>query len=397
MILRPDYLDLLDKFRDQPLIKVITGMRRTGKSTLLTMWGQKLQDSGVDEKAIVCMNFEGMEFDAIQEYHQLYAYIKEKMQGIDHAYLLLDEVQNVQQWEKAVNSLLYEGQADIYVTGSNSHLLSSELATLIAGRYVEIRILPLSFKEYCSALPDSLHKDQAFAQYLRYGGMPAIPGLPQDDRIVQAYLDGIYNTVVLNDVVERNSVRDTPLLRNVLRYLAANVGSSISTSKISGYLTSKGRKTTAVTIDSYLKMLEGAFIFYRADRYDIKGKMYLKTLEKYYMVDVGLHNALLGFGGGDYGHMLENVVYLELLRRGYDVGVGKLEALEIDFLATRPGKKIYIQVSASVMDETTLERELAPLRRVPDKHETMLITMDRNYITDYDGIQNVNLIDWLST
>ena len=395
MIIRENYLAQLESFRNQPLIKVITGMRRTGKSTLLTMWGDKLLESGVATDAIISMNFEDMAFDEIQDYRQLYSYLKGKMSGLSKAYLLLDEIQHVQHWEKAVNSLLYEGKADIYVTGSNARLLSSELATLIAGRYVEIHILPLSFKEYCSQAPAQTLREELFTQFMRYGGLPVIPELPQNDHTIQTYLDGIFNSVVMNDVIGRNSVRDASLLHNVIRYLAANIGSSISTSKISGYLTSRGRKTTAVTIDNYLKMLEGAFIYHRAERYDIKGKMYLKTLEKYYIADIGIRNALLGFSSGDYGHLLENIIYLELLRRGYKVGVGKLDNLEIDFLAIKPEQRLYIQVSASVMDPATLKRELEPLQRIPDNYEKILLTMDRAYITDYEGIRSINIIDWL--
>ena len=395
LISRQSYLNLLEQFRNQPLVKVITGMRRTGKSTLLSMWGDVLKQRGIKEKEIICINFEDMAFDDIRDYHKLYAYIKAQTQGLEYAYLLLDEVQHVEAWEKAINSLLYEGNSDIYVTGSNAWLLSSELATLIAGRYVEIRIFPLSFKEYFTHAVSNRPAERAFAQYLRYGGLPAVLRLPQDEQTIQTYLDGIYNTVILNDVISRNAVRDASLLQNVIRYLAANIGSPVSTSKISGYLTSKGRKTTAATIDSYLKMLEGAFIFHRAERYDIKGKLYLKTLEKYYIADIGLRNSLLGFSGEDYGHVLENVVYLELLRRGYQVGVGKLDQLEIDFLAQKPDRKIYIQVAASAMDEEVLHRELAPLRRVADNYEKVLLTMDHTYITDYNGIRNMHLMDWL--
>lgn len=396
MIKRELYLKKLLSLKDQPIIKVLTGMRRAGKSTLLDLLEEAFVEAGVPKAQIIHLNFEWMALDEIQDDHQLYALLQERMRGQQTVYLLLDEIQLVEHWERAVNSLFAERRADIYLTGSNAKLLSSEIATLLAGRYALIEVYPLSFREYLTFLPEAEREvDAAFQRYLQYGGLPIVPGMPQDEDLIQTVLSGIYNTVLMKDIVQRNAVRDPDLLERIVRFLAAHVGSAVSTSKISGYLTSQGRKTSPTTIDNYLKMLSDAFIFYRAERYDIKGKQYLKTQEKYYIVDIGLRNALLGFHGGDYGHILENIVYLELRRRGYEVGVGKLGTLEVDFVAAKPGRKVYYQVSASILDETTRACELAPLRKIPDQYEKVILTMDRTFVKDFDGIRNVNIIDFL--
>ena len=396
MIIRKLYLDRLLAFVRQPIIKVITGMRRAGKSTLLTMLAEQLLQDGVRQEQVIRMNFESMMFDDVHDYRQLYRRVQEKIGIQKQVYLLLDEVQQVEHWEKAINSLFVEGVADIYITGSNAKLLSSEISTLLAGRYVEIQMLPLSFREYMDFLPEGeKDRDAAFAQYLRYGGLPAIPGLPQQDETIELFLSGIYHTVLLKDVVERSAVRDPALLSHMLRFLADNIGSPVSSSRISGYLTSHGRKASAYTIDNYLHTLESAFIFYRAPRYDIKGKLYLKTQEKYYIVDNGIRNALLGFRDGDYGHILENIVYLELLRRGYTVGVGRIGRMEVDFVAQRTDRKQYFQVAATALEEATRERELRALAAIPDQYEKTLLTMDKSYIKDFNGIRNVNILDFL--
>lgn len=396
MIKRELYLKKIKKFQDKPLIKVITGMRRAGKSTLLNMLAEDLKEQGIRDEQIVRINFESMDFDVIRDYRQLYAYIKEKL--IPEAmYLLLDEIQQVDSWERAINSLFMEGGVDIYITGSNANMLSSDLSTLLAGRYVEIQVFPLSFQEYLLFLPQEVraNKSEAFENYMKYGGLPLIPSLPQENDTMEMFLAGIYNTVLMKDVIQRNAVRDPALLENIVRFLADNVGNPVSSSKVAGYLTSQGRKTAAATVDNYLQMLTKAYIFYRAQRYDIKGKMYLKTQEKYYIVDNGLRNALLDFRQGDYGHVLENIVYLELLRRGYHVAIGKVGTLEVDFVASKAERKVYYQVSASVLDDATRERELKPLEAIPDAYEKVLLTMDRTFIRDFEGIRNINIVDWL--
>lgn len=392
------YLDKLIKFKDKKFIKVITGIRRCGKSTLLKLFREYLLKNDVNEKQIIYINFESMQFDDIKDYKLLYEYIKEHIIKDSKTYLLLDEIQEVVHWEKAVNSFLVDLNVDIYITGSNAWLLSSELSTLLSGRYVEIKMLPLSFKEYMQFIEKpSNNIEEDFQLYLRYGGLPPIIELNNNLDMIQPFLSGIYNTVLMKDIVQRNTVRDAALLDNLVHFLADNIGNSISTKKISDYLTSAGRKTTPATIDNYLQMLEKAFIFYKASRYDIKGKLYLKTQEKYYIVDTGIRNNLLGLRNMDYGHILENVVYLELLRRGFDVYIGKIGNMEVDFIATKTNKKVYYQVSASILDEKTKERELRSLMSIPDQYDKILLTMDKPYVKDFDGIKWINIINFLLT
>jgi uncharacterized protein len=395
---RDYYLDQLVSYKDKPFIKVITGMRRCGKSSLLSLFEDHLLSSGVTKDHIIRMNFESMANDHIQEYHALYDTITLQMPlKKTQYYLLLDEIQLVESWEKAVNSLLVDANVDIYLTGSNAFLLSSELSTLLSGRYVEIKMLPLSFKEYLDFIdaPKTSTPDDFFPNYLLYGGLPNIPMLLANPETITAFLTGIYNTVIMKDVVQRNLVRDAALLDNVLRLLATNVGNIVSTKKISDYLTSSGRKTTSDTIDNYIRMLESAFIIYRVNRFDIKGKQYLKTQEKFYLVDSGIRYSLTGQRNTDYGHVLENIIYLELLRRGYEVSIGKVGTLEIDFVATKANEKIYYQVSATILDSTTRDRELAPLQVIKDNYKKVILTMDKSVFTDYEGITCVNIIDFL--
>jgi len=392
------YLNQLIKFRDKKLIKVITGLRRSGKSTLLSLFENHLIASGVDKEHIIRMNFESFEFDEITSYKELHAYINARIiDKNEKHYILLDEVQQVSSWEKVINSFLVDVNVDIYITGSNAYLLSSELSTLLSGRYVEIKMLPLSFKEYLDFLESDTENNlpEKFNQYLQYGGLPTVVELLDNPDTIGAFLEGIYNTVLMKDVIERNSVRDAALLENILKFIAANIGSIVSTKKICDYLTSSGRKTTSDTIDNYLKMLENAFIIYKANRYDLKGKMFLKTLEKYYIVDMGIRNQLNGLRNTDYGHVLENIVYLELLRRGYEVSIGKVGTLEVDFVATKPDEKIYYQVSATIMDEKTRERELRSLESISDNYPKYILTMDQTVFNDYSGIKVINIIDFL--
>ena len=392
------YLNQLIQFKDKKLIKVITGLRRSGKSTLLSLFENHLITSGVDRNHIIRMNFESFEFDEITNYKELHAYINERI--LDHNkrhYILLDEVQQVSSWERVINSFLVDANVDIFITGSNAYLLSSELSTLLSGRYVEIKMQPLSFKEYLEFLDSDkeMSLPEKFNQYLEYGGLPTIVELLDNPDTIGPFLEGIYNTVLMKDVIERNGVRDAALLESILKFIAANIGSIVSTKKISDYLTSSGRKTTSDTIDNYLKMLENAFIIYKANRYDLKGKMFLKTLEKYYIVDIGIRNRLIGLRNTDYGHVLENIVYLELLRRGYEVSIGKIGSLEVDFVASKPNEKIYYQVSATIMDEKTRERELRPLESISDNYPKYILTMDQTVFNDYSGIRVKNIIDFL--
>jgi hypothetical protein len=392
------YLNQLIKFKDKKLIKVITGLRRSGKSTLLSLFENHLITSGVDRNHIIRMNFESFEFDEITNYKELHAYINKRILDPDKRhYILLDEVQQVSSWERVINSFLVDANVDIFITGSNAYLLSSELSTLLSGRYVEIKMQPLSFKEYIEFLDSDkeMNLPEKFNQYLEYGGLPTIVELLDNPDTIGPFLEGIYNTVLMKDVIERNGVRDAALLESILKFIAANIGSIVSTKKISDYLTSSGRKTTSDTIDNYLKMLENAFIIYKANRYDLKGKMFLKTLEKYYIVDIGIRNRLIGLRNTDYGHVLENIVYLELLRRGYEVTIGKIGSLEVDFVASKPNEKIYYQVSATIMDEKTRVRELRPLESISDNYPKYILTMDQTVFNDYSGIRVKNIIDFL--
>ena len=392
------YLNQLIQFKDKKLIKVITGLRRSGKSTLLSLFENHLITSGVDRNHIIRMNFESFEFDEITNYKELHAYINKRILDPNKRhYILLDEVQQVSSWERVINSFLVDANVDIFITGSNAYLLSSELSTLLSGRYVEIKMQPLSFKEYLEFLDSDkeMSLPEKFNQYLEYGGLPTIVELLDNPDTIGPFLEGIYNTVLMKDVIERNGVRDAALLESILKFIAANIGSIVSTKKISDYLTSSGRKTTSDTIDNYLKMLENAFIIYKANRYDLKGKMFLKTLEKYYIVDIGIRNKLIGLRNTDYGHVLENIVYLELLRRGYEVSIGKIGSLEVDFVASKPNEKIYYQVSATIMDEKTRERELRPLESISDNYPKYILTMDQTVFNDYSGIRVKNIIDFL--
>lgn len=392
------YLNQLIKFKDKKLIKVITGLRRSGKSTLLSLFENHLITSGVDRNHIIRMNFESFEFDEITNYKELHEYINKRILDPNKRhYILLDEVQQVSSWERVINSFLVDANVDIFITGSNAYLLSSELSTLLSGRYVEIKMQPLSFKEYLEFLDSDkeMSLPEKFNQYLEYGGLPTIVELLDNPDTIGPFLEGIYNTVLMKDVIERNGVRDAALLESILKFIAANIGSIVSTKKISDYLTSSGRKTTSDTIDNYLKMLENAFIIYKANRYDLKGKMFLKTLEKYYIVDIGIRNKLIGLRNTDYGHVLENIVYLELLRRGYEVTIGKIGSLEVDFVASKPKEKIYYQVSATIMDEKTRERELRPLESISDNYPKYILTMDQTVFNDYSGIRVKNIIDFL--
>lgn len=392
------YLSKLIQFKDKPLIKVITGIRRCGKSTLLSLFKNHLIESGVDEDCIIRMNFESFEFDNITGYKEMHDNIQSKLvnKEVKH-YILLDEVQMIESWEKAVNSFLVDANVDIYITGSNAYLLSSELSTLLSGRYVEIKMQPLSFKEYLD-FTDTNIKDnlqEKFNQYLKFGGLPTVIELMNNPDTIGSFLEGIYNTVLMKDVIKRNEIRDGALLESILKFIASNIGNVVSTKKISDYLTSSGRKTTSDTIDNYLKMLENAFILYKANRYDLKGKMFLKTLEKYYIVDMGIRNQLTGLRDTDYGHILENIVYLELLRRGYEVTIGKIGSLEVDFVATKTDGKKYYQVSATILDEKTRERELRPLQSINDNYPKYILTMDQTVFNDYSGIKVQNIIDFL--
>lgn len=400
MISRDDYLERLKAFKDNKLIKVITGIRRCGKSTLLELFREYLTGEGVSNDNIIHVNLELMKYDDVRDYKTFYNLITQKIKNDDRCYLLIDEIQQIDKWEKAINSINVEFNVDIYITGSNAYLLSSEISTLLSGRYVEIKMLPLSFKEYLEFdhLPHDWTLEDKFNQYLKFGSLPAVPTLPQDNTTINEFLLGIYNTVIVKDVISRNSIKDIGLLEQVVKYVVANTGNIISANKISGYISSQGRgeTTKATTVSNYLDMLEKAYIIYPVKRYDIKGKEQLKNLAKYYVVDTGIRNMLMGYSDSDFGHVLETIVYFELIRCGYQVFIGKWYESEVDFIAVRQDGKKYYQVCLSLMDEKVKERELAPLKAISDNYEKTVLSMDKTYITDYEGIKFENIIDFLT-
>ena len=397
MITREFYLNRLIEAKDTEFIKVITGVRRSGKSTLLLMFKEYLLLNGVKEENIIHINFEFSMFDEIKDYRDLYNYIKKYLVK-GKSYILLDEVQNVLKWEKAVNEINLDFDVDIYITGSNAYLLSSELATLLSGRYIEIKMYPLSFKEYLKFNNyDLTNIEDKFNEYLKYGGLPAITHIKDKDNLVMTYLNDIYNTIVKKDIIERNGIKDIALLENLIRYIASNIGSSISANKISDYLNSNKitTKSNHQTIDNYLKMLENAFIVYKVERSDIKSKSILKTLGKYYLADTGIRNIILGFRNIDEGNLLKNVVYLELLRRGYKISIGKTFDYEVDFIAENVNTIKYYQVSRSIKDSKVLERELRSLESIQDNYEKIILTMDKTINKDYNGKKVININDFL--
>ena len=399
MIYRTEYMNQLHSFKDNKLIKVVSGLRRSGKSTLLQMFRDELIKDGVAENQIQYINFELMKYDAVRNYKQLYELVVEHINQNKKNYLFFDEIQQVEGWEKAINSLTLEFDADIYVTGSNAYLLSSELATLISGRYVEIKILPLSFKEYYEFHRDEKKsKQELFDEYLKFGGLPQLLSLPQDEKTISAFLSSIYDTVILKDVLGRNKLKDVDLLKRVFAFVCGNIGSITSTNSMAKYIANEAKLDSSlrpVTIGNILDMLENAFIIYRADRYDVKGKEVLKSLEKYYVADTGLKNTIVGYNLENYGHAIENVIYLELIRRGYTVYVGKTGTKEIDFVAISQQETIYYQVSQSILDADTRERETAPFYSTNDFYEKVIITTDKNYATNENGIKIINIIDFL--
>lgn len=399
MIYGLEYMQQLKAFKDNKIIKVITGLRRSGKSTLLQMYRDELITNGVSLSQIQYINFELMKYDNIRSYKQLYNLVVENIIPNQKNYLFFDEIQQVEGWEKAINSLVLEYDTDIYVTGSNAYLLSSELATIISGRYVEIKVLPLSFKEYNEFYKDSKNdKEELFNNYLKYGGLPQLLSLPSDEKTISTFLESIYDTIILKDVVSHTKLKDIDLLKRVFAFICGNVGSITLANKIAKYIANEAKLDSSIrpaTICNILEMLENAFIIYRANRYDIKGKEVLKSLEKYYVADTGLKNTIMGYTLENYGHSIENVVYLELLRRGYKVYIGKCNNKEINFIAINKEETCYFQVTESLKDSNTYEREISPFYLTNDFYEKTIITTDKTYVTNIKGIKIVNLIDFL--
>lgn len=395
VIQRTEYLNKLIAFRDKQLIKVVTGIRRCGKSTLLEIYQDWLRDQGVEETQIISVNFEDLDYEELTDYRKLHVYLKERLVKGKMTYIFLDEVHHVTDFPRVVDSLYIRPNIDLYITGSNAYMLSSEIATLISGRYVQIEMLPLSFREYMESTGSMSDRGVKYAEYLQTSSFPYALRLKGQPEEIRDYLEGIYNTIVVKDIVNRKKITDTMMLKSVLRFVFDNIGSPLSSKRIADTMTSYGRKIDSKTVEKYLDALAESYIIYQAKRYNIKGKQYLKTLKKYYVVDVGMRYMLLGFREADAGHILENVVYLELFRRGYDVYVGKVDDLAVDFVAQNSRGITYFQVALTVRDEKALERELRPLQSIRDHYPKMILTMDDDPEAQYDGIRRVNARDWL--
>lgn len=396
LIQREKYLEFLRRHKDQDVIKVVSGVRRCGKSTLFELFKQELLTSGVKANQIISINFEDLEFEPLQEYHALHEYIVERLIPETPMYVFLDEVLHVPQFEKVVGSLFIKPNVDIYITGSNAYFMSSDIATLLTGRYVQVEMLPLSFKEFHSAYSQQNLSDMdIYNLYIEHSSFPRLVHV-EDDESIDEYLESILNTVILKDIVTRLKITDVPLLLDIIKYLLANIGSLINPTKIANTLTSYGRKTDNKTVEKYLQGLKDGLLIYEVDRFDVKGKALLQRNAKYYVVDSAFRKFLLSRTDTDRGHILENIVYLELIRRGYRVYVGHLQNGEIDFVAKKPHRFEYYQVSYSVMEDTTLRRELSPLEKLDDNYPKYLLTMDVLHKTDnHNGIEQKNVLDWL--
>ena len=393
-IKREEYLERLRNLKHKKLIKILTGIRRCGKSTVLEMFKNELLKNGVDENQIIFINFEDYENKSLRNPDVLYNHIK-KLLTPKMNYIFLDEIQRVENFPEVVDSLYIKDNVDLYLTGSNSSLLSSEIATLISGRYVEIKMQPFSFAEFVMATGQSENLSKAYRQYIETSSFPYVLELLQTPQEINSYLEGIYNTILVKDIIDRKKIADTNVLKSVTQFIFDNIGLELSSKRIADTLTSNGRKSDPKTIEKYVSSLEESFIINKASRYNIKGKEYLKSLEKYYVSDIGLRNFMLGKKAMDVGHILENIIYLELLRRGYSVYVGKIDDMEIDFVAQNQQGNFYIQVAASVRDENTLKRELRSLQAIKDNYPKILLTLDDDPECDYEGITRKNALDWL--
>lgn len=410
MIQRPQYIKKLLSFKDTDLIKIVTGVRRSGKSTLFDLYAQELLRMGVTPKQIQIIKLEELENESLLDYKNLYQHIMDNLVPHEKNYVFLDEVQNVPDFQKAVRSLFEKGNIDLYLTGSNSKLQSGQWATSLAGRYIEIKMFPLSYKEFYETYSEEAKQnpDKIYADYITYGSFPyatrfIAQGSQEAAKQIHTYIEGIFNTIILKDVMENMGIPEESRLRRVIKFMASCIGSEVSVKKISDTITSDGVKILPTTVENYLDGFKNAHILYQADRYDVKGKKILKTLNKFYLVDMGIRQHLLGNRDKDDGHILENIVYLELLRRGYTVYIGKIDArdkdgktksLEIDFVAENENGIEYYQVSDTVLDNNVLQRELAPLNAVRDHYPKFILTRDYG-VSDYNGIKRLNVLEWL--
>lgn len=404
LINRPAYLNQIIQHKDVDLVKIVTGIRRCGKSSLLDLFHKYLKDTGVEDANIIHMNLESLRYRDLTDYLSFYDYVSAHISNRKRTYLIFDELQSVEHWEKAIESFRLDFNVDIYITGSNAYLLSTEFSTLLSGRYVEINILPLSFQEFLSfyEFGPAVTIEEKFQKYLQFGGMPVLREYQFNEERIHQALEGIYSTVVLRDILQRENQADQAVLQKIMLFLCSNIGSITSPNNIGNMLSregeiegNKGRNIAGKTVEKYIAMLQNAFIIYSVGRYDVKGKQLLKTLGKNYIIDMAFRNMLLGYRDADRGHILENIVFLELIRRDYRVYVGKIRDMEVDFVAEKPNDKLYIQVTESMQSSETRDRELKPLRMIPDNYEKIVLSMDRNFINSYDGIKSLFLIDWL--
>lgn len=404
MVQRKEYLKLLNQWKDDNVIKVITGIRRCGKSTLLNMFREDLIRRGVREEQIIYINFEDLQFEELKDYANLYQYIVDRMSDDRMNYIFLDEIQTVPDFQKAVDSLYIKNNTDIYLTGSNAYMLSGELATLLSGRYIEVNMLPLSFREYAE-LREKEPEDALFSEYLRFGSLPYIASMKDPGEKADMYLEGIYNTIIVKDIELRQSrketdlnkrkITDLSLLKNIARFLANSVGNPVSVKSIADYITSSGRKISQNTVNDYVEALTEPYLFYPAERYDVVGKQILKQSRKLYISDLGIRRHIIARRSYDIGFSLENVVFLDLMRRGYRVNIGKVGQKEVDFVAVKGDDIQYFQVTASLIDPVTFEREISPLREIKDNYPKTIITLDKLSTGNYDGIKVVNAVEWL--
>lgn len=398
MIERKEYLKQLLSWKDQNIIKVLTGIRRCGKSTILKLYQEYLLNNGIDPSQIISINFEELEYEDLQDYKKLYQYIKDRLVENKMMYIFLDEIQNVPSYEKVVDSLHVKENIDIYITGSNSYIFSGQLATYLSGRYIEIPVLPLSFKEVYNP---QTNKEEAFQKYIKTGGFPYIHQIQLLNEQIDMYLEGIYNTVIVKDIEERinrknsKSVTDIALLKAISKYLSSVVGSPVSIRSITNYFKSNERTTSPNTISNYVEALCESYLYYPVEVMDVSGKEVLKSNKKYYIVDPGIRNYILPKQFYDLGFTIENIVYLELLRRRYNVNIGRNGHTEVDFIAKRNDVYTYIQVTASLVDENTFNREIRPLKQIKDNYEKIILTLDRYTLGNYEGIKVINIIDWL--
>jgi len=404
---RKEYLDFLVKSKDRQIIKVVSGVRRCGKSTLFEIYKDFLLENGVEKNQIISINFEDMDYEELTDYKKLYEYIKSKMIGDKKNYIFLDEIQHVDKFEKVVDSLFIKENTDLYITGSNAYFMSSELATLLSGRYIELKMLPLSFKEYYQAKLEYEKMEQKenrtlktliqyYNEYIVNSSFPYTLQLDSDLKNIHEYLSGIYNSVLLKDIVARLKISDVMRLESVVKYIFDNIGNLTSLSKIGNTLTSMGRKTDVKTIEKYIRGLTDSLLVHEVSRYNIKGKEFLSTLSKYYVTDLGLRQMILGNRNIDMGHILENIIYLELLRRKGNVYVGQFDKNEIDFVVINSNEIEYYQVALTILDKNTLKRELNAFKNIKDNYPKYLITLDDVMVnTDYDGIKVVNALEWL--